>query len=367
VTRPVLQPGEGPINASTYVPGSVGNVRWGWLPNATAAAVATVDDGDHVTIDTVSHEGIMEDQGRDPVACFGRHGVPERDVLRDARAIAGGGIDHTFRSDGAHVVTGPVAVRGARPGDVLRVDVVELLPRVGYGLISNRHGLGLLAGEMPEGQPPDEHADDWERRWRTVTRFCSVEDGFGVLRFGDDGRAARFPLAPFLGIMGTAPATDAPVHSMPPGPHGGNLDLKELVVGSSLYLPVAVDGALFYAGDPHFAQGDGEVCLTAFEASLRATVRLSLVRGAAARHACGVLADPFAETDTHWIPMGLHVDLDEAARRAARAALDFLAERVGMPRADAYAYLSAACDFELTQVVDGVKGVHCRIRKADLE
>jgi acetamidase/formamidase len=246
-------------------------------------------------------------------------------------------------------------VRGARPGDVLRVDVVEPVPRGPYGLVSNRHGRGLPAGELPETEG-------------TVTTFCSVEGGRGVLRFGGgDGGAVRFPLAPFLGIMGTAPATEEPVHSKPPGPYGGNVDLKELVAGSALYLPVLVDGGLFYAGDPHFAQGNGEVCLTAFEASLRATVRLSVVRGVDARRACGLLADPFAETDAHWIPMGLHVDLDEAARRAARAAIAFLGERFAMPRADAYAYLSAACDFDLTQVVDGVKGVHCLIRKADFE
>lgn len=350
----VLQPGEGPIGASTYVPASIDNITWGWLPNAASSPVVVVDDGDCVTIDTVSHEGLMEDQGRDPVACFGEHGVRADDVLRDARAIADG-VDHTYGVDGPHVVTGPIAVRGTRPGDVLRIDVVEAVPRVAYGLVSNRHGLGLLAGELPEIEG-------------TVTTFCSVEGGRGVLRFGGGGDGAvRFPLAPFLGIMGTAPATDAPVHSKPPGPHGGNVDLKELVTGSALYLPVAVDGALFYAGDPHFAQGNGEVCLTAFEASLRATVRLSVVRGADTRRACGLLADPFAETDAHWIPMGLHVDLDEAVRRAARAAIAFLGERFAMPRADAYAYLSAACDFDLTQVVDGIKGVHCLIRKADFE
>jgi acetamidase/formamidase len=349
----VLHPGEGPIAASADVPASIDNITWGWLPNAASSPVAVVDDGDRVTIDTISHEGLMEDQGRDPVACFGRHGVHPDDVLRDARAVAEV-VDHTYGVDGPHVVTGPVAVRGARRGDVLRVDVLDATARVPYGLVSNRHGLGLLAGELPETDG-------------TVTTFCSVEDGRGVLGFGHPGGAVRFPLAPFHGIMGTAPATDEPVHSKPPGPHGGNVDLKHLAVGSSLYLPVAVDGALFYAGDPHFAQGNGEVCLTAFEASLRATGRLSIVRGVEARRACGLLADPFAETGAHWIPMGLHVDLDEAARRAARAAIAFLGDRFGMPRADAYAYLSAACDFELTQVVDGVLGVHCLIRKADFE
>ena len=370
---PVLQPGDGPLAGDHYLACDPGRVRWGWLPNAGAAPLLAVDDGATVTIDTVSHEGLMEDQGRDPVAFFGAHGVAAGDVLRDAREIAAG-VDHTYRVDGPHVVTGPVAVRGARPGDVLRVDMLALEPRVAYGVISNRHGLGVLAGEMPDGPGPDPAAEpgDWGRRYATVSRFCRVEParsegatGLSARLDYGAGRAVRFPLAPFLGIVGVAPATEEPVHSTPPGPHGGNLDLNELVAGSSLYLPVAVDGALFYAGDPHFAQGDGEVCLTALEASLRATVRLSVLRGPQARRAAGLLADPFAETATHWIPTGLHLDLEEATRRAARAALDFLEQRFAMPRADAYAYLSAAADFELTQVVDQVKGVHCRIRKAD--
>lgn len=348
----MLHPGEGPIDADVYVPATGGNVRWGWLPNAATDPVAVVDDGEVVVLDALSHEGIMEDQGRDPVGWFADHGVAEGDVLRDARDIAYGDVDHTYRVDGPHVVTGPVAVRGARPGDVLRVDVLRLRQRVPYGVITNRHGLGLLAGELPEHDAV------------AVSRFCTSDGEAGILRWGDD-RRVRFPLAPFLGIMGTAPATEDPVHSTPPGSHGGNIDLNELVEGSTLYLPVAVDGARFYVGDPHFAQGDGEVCLTALEASLRATVRLSVVPAAEAPHACGLLADPFAETDTHWIPTGLDRDLDEASRRACRAALDFLAARFGIPRTDAYAYLSAACDFELTQVVDGVKGVHCLIRKSD--
>ena len=287
-------------------------------------------------------------------------------MLRDQRELAEGDVSHTYRVDGPHVVTGPVAVRGAAPGDVLRVDVLRLRPRVPYGVITNRHGLGLLAGELPEGAGPEPDSDDPQRRHGSVSTFCRVDGGLGRIDWSGGG-SVRFPLAPFLGIMGTAPATEEPVHSTPPGPHGGNIDLKDLVEGSTLYLPVAVDGARFYLGDPHFAQGDGEVCLTAFEASLRATIRLSIVPAAEAPRACGLLADPFAETDEHWIPTGLDRDLEEASRRAARAAIAFLDARFGMPRAEAYAYLSAAADFELTQVVDGVKGVHCLVRKSDFE
>ena len=162
-----------------------------------------------------------------------------------------------------------------------------------------------------------------------------------------------------------APDTTEPVNSTPPGRHGGNVDLKLLGAGSTFYLPVEVDGALLYVGDPHFAQGNGEVCLTALEGSLRIDLRPSVVRGREAARAVGVLREPFAEDEQHWVPIGLHQDLDEAMRRAVRAALRFLEGRFGMPRHLAYAYLSAAADFEITQVVDGVQGVHCRIRKSD--
>ncbi len=179
------------------------------------------------------------------------------------------------------------------------------------------------------------------------------------------GRCARYPVAPFLGIMGVTTDTAEEVSSTPPGPHGGNIDVAALQVGATLYLPVQVEGAGFYAGDPHFAQGNGEVCLTALEGSLRADVRLTVLDDAAARRAIGLVRYPFVETDEHWIPVGLHRDLDEALKDAVRRAIQFLETTQGMERHLAYAYLSAAADFEVTQVVDDVKGVHCRIRKRD--
>jgi acetamidase/formamidase len=178
-------------------------------------------------------------------------------------------------------------------------------------------------------------------------------------------RTARFPLAPFLGIMGVATDTETELSSTPPGTHGGNIDIAALQTGSALYLPVQVEGAQFYAGDPHFAQGNGEVCLTALEGSLRADVRLTVLKDADARRAVGLVRYPFAETDEHWIAIGLDVDLNEAMRDAVRRAIEFLSTAVGMERHLAYAYLSAAADFEVSQVVDHVKGVHCLIRKRD--
>jgi acetamidase/formamidase len=355
-TTTALQPGDGPLPGRHHLASTPDTVLWGWLPNAATPPVLTVAPGDTVTVDTLSHEGVLEDQGRDPLAFFGRHGVEPAAVLADAVALAGSGVDRD--GGGPHVVTGPIAVRGARPGDVLRVDVLQLALRTPYGVISNRHGLGALPGEMPETPAG----------LGTVMVFATVEQHggglYGVMPYAG-GRRAHFPLAPFMGVMGVAPATDERVHSTPPGAHGGNIDVNLLNVGSTLYLPVQADGGLFHVGDPHYAQGDGEVALTAMEASLRGTFRLSLLRGAEAASVVGALDRPLVETADAWVPMGLDVDLDEAMRKAVRAAIGFLEQTQGMERHLAYAYLSAAADFEVTQVVDTVKGVHCVIRKDD--
>lgn len=361
-----LQPGEGVVLGDHYLPSRVGEVMWGWLPNRTTAPVLEVASGGTVTLDTLSHEGILEDQGRDPVAYLRQFGVAE--VLDDAIAVAASPLVNGPQ-DGPHVITGPVRVAGARPGDVLRVDVLDLAYRVPYGFVSNRHGFGALAGEYPEDRDSAPTRDvDAIVRDGTVCHFAWVEhrDGrdLGLIAAGG-GRTVQFPLAPFLGLMGTAVDTDAPVPSVPPGLHGGNIDVKHAGTGATLYLPVAVEGASFYAGDPHYAQGNGEVALTALEASLRATLRLSVLRADDASAVLGAAVGPVVETGSHWIPTGLHEDLDEAMRAAVRNAIAFLHGRFGVPRSVALAYLSAAADFEVSQVVDAVKGVHCMIAKAD--
>ena len=365
----LLQPDDGAIPGRHYLRSTPETVQWGYLPNAAAPPVLTVNPGEAVTVDTLSHEGVLEDQGRNPAAYFGSHGVKPDAVLSDAVDLAASGLEHDYDTDGPHVVTGPIAVRGARPGDVLKVEVLDLALRTPYGVISNRHGLGALPGEFPEG-PARTGAACAERpeEYGSVMLFTTVEQRggtlMGVLPYGD-GRVVRFPLAPFMGVMGVAPATNDKVHSVPPGPHGGNIDVNLLNVGAALYLPVQVDEALFHVGDPHYAQGDGEVALTAMEASLRGTFRFTLLRGPAATNAVGLLDHPFVETDDAWVPMGLDTDLNQAMCKAVRAAIAFLHETQGMPRAVALAYLSAAADFEISQVVDSVKGVHCVIRKRD--
>jgi acetamidase/formamidase len=364
----ILQAGQGRIPGEHYLETTPETCLWGWLPNRASRPVLSVGDGAVVTIDTLSHEGILEDQGRDPVGYLAGFGIKSDDVLTDSRLLAASDVVHDF-DDGPHVVTGPIAIAGAEPGDLLRVDVLDLALRAPYGFISNRHGYGALPGEFPEGTLRREDANPADpESYGSNCHFTDVTESggqlYGNLRFGA-GRVVRFPLRPFLGLMGVAADTDEPVPSVPPGQHGGNLDVNELQVGSSLYLPVQAAGALFYAGDPHYAQGDGEVALTALEAPLRATLRLTVLKDPAARAAVGLVRAPFVETDTHWIPIGLDPDLNEAMRQAVRRSVLFLETTQGMPRATALAYLSAAADFEVSQVVDAVKGVHCMIRKAD--
>ena len=352
----VLQPGTGEIPGDHYLPATPATVLWGRLPCAKDPAVLTIAPGQTVTIDTVSHEGILEDQGKDPLAYFTGTGVPASSVLDDAIAIARE-MSRDTMADGPHVVTGPIEVEGAAPGDLLKITVVRLQPRVPYGVISNRHGKGALVGELPRGE-------------HNVSVFTPVQDRdgrmVGVLPVVEGGPGlVEFPLAPFLGTMGVAVAGDQRPHSVPPGEHGGNIDINLLVEGTVLYLPVQVAGALAYVGDPHFAQGDGEVALTALEASLRATLRFDVVPRAEALAAFGEFTGPLVRTDEYLVPTGLDPDLGEAMRRCVRAAISLIRARWGLDEHLAYAYLSAATDFDISQVVDIVCGVHARIRESD--
>lgn len=383
---PVLQPlstgieipGHGRGSRPGYLPATPRTVLWGRLPCADDSPVLSINAGESLWIDTVSHEGILEDQGRDPVAFFGGHGVPASDVLHDAVRVAAE-VPRDPLSDGPHVVTGPIEIRGARVGDVLTITVLDLELRTGYGIVSNRHGRGALPGEFPVGgslDPVSILCTVDPPTWPSAGTgslgspsgsgaFPSVASGValtGSIAAGPgDPRRVRFPLRPFLGTMGVAVAGTERAHSVPPGLHGGNVDVSLLGVGSTLNIPVQVPGALAYVGDPHFAQGDGEVALTAFEAPLRAHLRFDLIP----RETLAAPRTLWGETAELLIPIGLDVDLNEAMRQATRGAIALLTD-AGMDPAHAYAYLSAAGDFAVSQVVDRVSGVHGKIRKADL-
>src|SRR5947209_14338699 len=141
-------------SADFYVPATADTIRWGFLPNNESKPILTVPAGATVTFDTLSHEGILEDQGRDPEKFLAKFGIKPEQVLNDAKAIAKSGIAHDFVKDGPHVVIGPIAIEGAQPGDVFKVDMVSLLPRVPYGVISNRYGKGALPGVFSENAGP---------------------------------------------------------------------------------------------------------------------------------------------------------------------------------------------------------------------
>ncbi len=367
----VLQPGTGRARG-LYVPAKSDEILWGRLPNRTSTPVAVVDSGAVVTLDTISHEGVLEDQGKDPRAYFATHGVAPREVLDDAVAVAANAVHD---GPGPHVITGPIAVRGAEPGDVLKIEVLELQLRVPYGVISNREGKGALPGEYPERFRSDPEATPYLNQGGNISVFTRVDRGRGLLP-GDV--KVGFDLAPFMGTMGVARDTSAVVDSVPPTDAGGNIDINDLTAGSTLYLPVQVSGAMFFAGDPHMAQGDGEVALTAMEGSLRPTFRLTLVKKGGAGAPSVAFDHPFAETPDFWLPIGLSdpdgpenggnaTSLDIAMKTAVRHALAFLTDDIGMAGPVAYAYLSAATDFQCSQVVDRTTGIHCLIRKSDFD
>jgi acetamidase/formamidase len=293
------------------------------------------------------------------------------------------------------VVTGPIHVTGAEPGDVLKVEMLSFLPRVPYGVVSSRHGKGALARQadgsaaagitLAEVMPPiatDGRATGIPTEYGNVSVFTPVESGrrgaVGVLPRGTH-RSIRFPLHPFMGMTGVAFAsaaglTDPTLNSIPPTLGGGNIDISLLTAGSTFYLPVFTEGALFYTGDPHMAMGDGEVALTAMEGSVRATFRLTVCKPGSGDAPSVAFRYPFGETGDVWIPLGLSDpdaaqggqvnDLNIAMRRAVVNALDFLQDDLGVDRPVAYAYLSAAANFHVSQVVDRTTGVHTTIEKA---
>lgn len=352
-----------------YAPATLSTMQWGFLPNKNSKPILTVPSNSLITFDNLSSEGMVEDQGRDPVKFFGKFGVDKSEVLEDAIEICASNTEHNMYTDGPHIIIGPVAIEGAQPGDVLKVDMVSMEPRVPYGIVGNRHGKGALPGEYPQNDGPKPGADkEHPELFGSVFTFVPIKDIEGKL-FGivktKTGKEVRFPINPFMGTMGVAPNTTNKVNSVPPSSFGGNLDLKDLTAGSSLYLPVQLNGGMFFMGDPHFNQGDGEVALTALEASLRTTVKLTLLKAGDPNIPLKDMKDPFAETPDYWMPIGLDVDLDAALKKTIRTAIKFLCEKKGMDNATALSYLSAATDFEITQVVDKTKGVHAHISKKD--
>ena len=302
------------------------NVHWGYY-DATLKPVLRVASGDTIRLETMVAGGL----GRLRAA-----GVPESEIPEALKAVEAA---VTERGPGAHPLTGPIWVEGAEPGDVLEVRMLGFEFLHPYGVTGFIPGSGTLPDDFP------------------YSRFKLIRFNVGA------GTAAFAPgvtlrLAPFFGSIGVAPSPLLRrVSSGPPGPHTGNLDNKELVAGSTLYLPVQASGALLSLGDAHAMQGDGEVTLTALETSVRGTIQVVLRKDMR-------LNWPRAETPTHFIVMGLNADLDDASRLATREMIDFLVTAKGMSRDEAYILTSIAADLRVTQLVDGTKGIHAMIAKS---
>jgi acetamidase/formamidase len=291
-------------------------VHWGHF-DATLTPALTIESGDTVTISSVS--GMP---GKLPGSGSGTIAPALTAIHRKLQPKLG-----------PHICTGPIAVRGAKPGDTLevRIKAVELHDDWGYNLI--RPGMGGL---------PEDFTQE-----RVIFIALDAQRMVGRLPWGAD-----IPLRPFFGVMGVAPSPAAgTVSSVPPGYHGGNIDNKELGAGATLYLPVHVDGALFSVGDGHGVQGDGEVCLTAIETGLIGTFELHL-------HKDRTLEWPYAETPTHLITMAFDPDLDVCVTIALREMIAAICARTGLSREDAYTLCSLAADLRITQIVNGNKGVH---------
>jgi acetamidase/formamidase len=310
-------------------------VIWGYI-TADVPPALTIKSGQTVRIDTVSHQGLLARE--DPAEFFGKAGIPRDQVLQDAIDI----YSKVARVKGlsAHVLTGPIYVEGAEPGDMLEVRIHRLDLRVPYGVNNSGPRVGVLPDLLPAPAPK-------------IIKFDTARN---VALFSPE---IEVPLAPFLGVMAVAPSRDVLlVSSRPPWRWGGNMDFKHLVPGASLYLPVFNTGAQFYTGDPHAAQGDGEVNGTAIEASLTATLQFIVHKGEGK-----TMRWPRAEDATHYYAMGMDLNLDIAMRHATRETVEFLRENFALSPADAYALASIAVDFRIGEAVDSVQLVYGAIPK----
>jgi acetamidase/formamidase len=298
--------------------------------NAANAPVLTINSGDIVTLEAATQ---LEPEAVDASGRVPPSAVPQyvRDIYRDVKD----------RGPGPHVLTGPVYVNGAMPGDVLEVRILAVDLAVDYAYNRQRPYAGTL---------PDEFTQFWQRVIPLDRAKKTAEVAPGVV----------VPLDhPFFGTMGVAPpVVMGRIGSGPPGIHTGNLDNKDLGAGSILYMPVHVPGALFSAGDGHAAQGHGEVDLSAIETGLRGRFQFIVRKDMK-------LTWPRGETPTHWIVMGLNPDLDEAMRIAVRETIGFITQRFPrLSREEAYMIASVAVDYHVTQTVDGTAGIHGMIPKA---
>jgi acetamidase/formamidase len=297
---------------------------------ASLKPVLSIDSGDIVTIETTAAivPSVVDQAGVVPVSAVPQY---QRDIFGEVKD----------RGPGPHVLTGPIEIKGAMPGDVLEVRILDISLALDWGYNRTRPYNGAL---------PEEFASMWTRIIPINRAAKTAEVAKGVVVPVDK---------PFFGTMGLAPdASMGRISSGPPGVHSGNMDNKDLIAGTTLFMPVQTAGALFSVGDAHAAQGHGEVDLTAIETGLRGKFQFIVRKDMK-------LVWPRAETPTHWIVMGLHPNLEEAMKIAVRETIDFITKRFPhLTREEAYMIASVAVDYHVTQVVDGTKGIHGMIPKS---
>jgi acetamidase/formamidase len=301
-------------------------IAWGYY-DASTPPVLRVKSGDTVEVQTLITSSPKRLEGA---------GLPANQVEQPLRDIYDQVKD---KGPGGHILTGPIYIEDAQPGDVLEVRIVSVKLAIPYAY----NGFGPGRGFLPEDYP-------YPRM-----KIIPLDEKRMVARFAP---GIEIPLHPFFGSMGVAPPeTTGKFSSNPPWIHAGNLDNKDLVAGTTLYIPVHAAGALFEVGDGHAGQGNGEVDITAMETSLIGTFQFVVRKDMHLRW-------PRAETPTHFITMGLHEDLNEATKLAVREMIDYLMTEKHLSRDDAYMLSSVAADLSITELVDGNKGVHMAIPKA---
>jgi acetamidase/formamidase len=329
------------------LPARPDSVHWGYFDNALTPAL-TVASGDLVRVEAITH-----------------HAGDAPDLLMDD-AITDIFAAVTDRGPGPHLLTGPISVTGAAPGDTLVVRILSLEPRLPFG--SNFAGhWGQLYRDFGKERVTIYEFDLAARLARARFAFdwttTPLADQPGtIVTPGTTPRepalaGVAVPLRPHFGTMGVAPAAPGRHHSVPPGDHGGNIDNWRIGAGATMHYPVLVPGALLSIGDPHVSQGDGEISGTALESSLTGIIEVSVRRDGPG------FAYPVLETPDSWTVHGFGDTLDEAMRQASLRMIELLGACFGLTSDDAYSLMSVACDFTVTQVVDQRQGVHARIEK----
>ena len=308
-------------------------ILWGYIA-ANLPPALTIKSGQIVEIEALSHQGLTTN--KDPEKFFAGYGIMGNEVLADAKSI----YSEVKRPKGAsvHILTGPIYVEGAEPGDTLEIRVHDIKFRVPYGVNNTGPGKGVLPKLLNDA----------------TAKLIRIDLERRVALFSDD---IQIPLNPFMGIMAVSPPTSlGMVSSTPPGAWGGNIDLKYTGIGSSLFLPVFNKGGQFFTGDGHAVQGDGEVDGGAIEISLKPTLQFIVHKGKS-------LKQPRVETATDYLTTGLDTDLNVATRIALQEAVDFLQKEKGLSAADAYALSSLAVDLGIGEAVDIVNLVYAKIPK----